>query len=80
MKAYMVFSGDPYDGCILVFAETANKARSISYDSLFHWDYIGTLAHRCRDYDQYYNGRAIIESNSDLPKGAPDFYNDDIDL
>ncbi len=77
MKAFVVFSGDPYDGCILVYAETPNKARSISYDCLFHWDYIETSARRQPDFDKYYlEGRFIIEDNLDLPKSAPKFYND----
>lgn len=76
MKAFMVFSGDPYDGCMLVYAETANRARSLSFDALFEWDYIQTIALRKPEYDQYYEGRVIIEDNSELPEEAPPFYND----
>jgi len=77
MKAFMVFNDDPCDGCMLVYAETANKARSVSYDALFEWDYIETSAKRRPDYDQYYNGRLIVEDNSELPEEAPKFYSED---
>jgi len=81
MKAFIVFCGDPMEGCILVYAESANKARSKSYNLLFCWDYIDTSAKRRPDFDQYYReGTSVIECNSFLPDDAPDFYDDDIEL
>jgi len=78
MKAFMVFSDDPGEGCLLVYADTANEARSKSYNCLFSWDYIDTSARRVPKYDQYYIDGAceIIDDNSELPEGAPKFYND----
>jgi len=73
MKAYMVFAGCPIDGCILVYAERATKARSIGYAELFSWDYVETSATRKPEFDKYYSGKCIIVENSELPEGV-EFY------
>ena len=74
MKAYIVFDEDPYWGCVLVYAENRNKAKMASYNKLFKWDYIDMTALRRPDYDKYYNGNPVIETNGDLPNDAPEFY------
>ena len=78
MKAYMVFSGDPQDGCMLIYAETANKATSFGVGQLFDWDYIQMNCRRMPDYDQYADQITcqLIETNADLPEGAHPFYSD----
>ena len=76
MKAYMVFEQDPENGCLLIFAETANKARYNASPRLFGWEYIYTSAIRKPDFDQFYTREIIIETNYDLPKGAPNFYDE----
>jgi hypothetical protein len=76
MKAYMTFSGYPQDGCLLVYAETKNKARYLTVGSEWDWEYDEINAWRKPEFDQYYNGRAIIETNDELPEGAPEFYDD----
>ena len=78
MKAFVVFGEDIYDGCLLVFAETANKARHIGAGGWFHWDYIETHAWRQQDYDQYAKDAKsqVIDCNDELPDGAPPFYTD----
>ena len=69
---------------LLVFASTRNKARSIAFNAgLWEYeDYIDVRANRCPEYDYYVRSLArsdrIIETNDDLPAGAPDFYDDDI--
>ncbi len=80
MKAYMVFNGDPFEGCLLVYAESANKARSISHNHIFDWEYVETSAIREPEYDRFYKDgdRRIIEDNDELPEGAPEFYNDEV--
>lgn len=76
IKAYMTFSYDPAEGCVLIYATTRNKARYISSNSLFCWDYDGINAIRKPKFDKYYNGVSVIETNKYLPTDAPDFYID----
>lgn len=76
MKAYMTFSQYPMDGCLLVYAETKNKARYLTVGSLWDWDYEEIGARRSPEFDQYYDGHTIIETNDELPEGAPLFYDD----
>jgi len=75
-KAFMTFSGSPMDGCELVYAETANKARNMSAGGNFDWDYTDINAHRKPEYDKYCDKPCVIECNDDLPKGAPLFFRD----
>lgn len=78
MKAFMIYAGWPQDGCILCFAETRNKARHACTGILFEWEYAEMSTKRVPDYDKYAEevGPAVIETNDDLPKGAPPFYRD----
>ena len=77
MKAYMVFSGYPQDGCLLVYAETSNKAKSLCVGHDFDWEYTQMNSRRQPDYDQHFNGtNTIIECNDDLQKGVPPFFSD----
>lgn len=78
-KAYMTFSGDREYGCLLVFAETPNKARSLSVNYLFEWEYVDISAHRKPAYDKFVDMvGSIVETNDDLPDGAPSFYDDNV--
>lgn len=72
---------------LLVFASTRNKARSIAFNAGL-WDYeyyIDVRAKRRPEYDEYTSlgtdfwgiHTNIIETNDDLPAGAPDFYDDE---
>lgn len=78
MKAWITFEGEPIDGCLLVYAETRNKARWIAARSIWgdDWEYPYIGARRNKQYDHYYDGRSSIEANDELPDGAPDFYAD----
>ncbi|GMR15843.1 MAG: hypothetical protein BMS9Abin31_0137 [Gammaproteobacteria bacterium] len=77
MKAYMIFSGYPQDGCLLVFAESRNKAKyAVSISGYFDWDYENMNSRRMKPYDKYYKGRSMVDCNDDLPKNAPSFYSD----
>ena len=71
MKAYMVFVGNPLDGCLLVFEKTRGKAK-------MHWwdifDYIEVSATREKRYDKYIKDDTPMEfmDNSDLLAYAPE--------
>ena len=78
IKAFMVFSGYPSDGCFLVFADSSNKAKSLvsGNGSPFEWEYIDMNARRVPDYDCY-AGKVkypIVDCNQDLPNDAPPFF------
>ena len=75
-KAFMVFSGYPQDGCLLVFAENRNKAKSISVGQLFDWEYCQINTRRQPEYDKHSekDSAYIVESNDDLPEDAPPFF------
>lgn len=81
LKAWMVFCGEPYDGCLLVFAPNRNDARKIGYKKgPYDWeDYIDVRARRAQKHDADAVGDApyIIETNNELPEGAESFYQDD---
>lgn len=77
IKAFHVFCGDPTDGSLLVFAETANRARVKAIkDGPYEWEfeYIHTRARRVPMWDKYVDRECIIEFNDELPEGAPSFY------
>ena len=81
MKAFHVFCGSPRDGSLLIFAETANKARAKAVrDGPYDWEYeyLDTRAWRCKDWDRYAGSdEKFIETNSDLPAGALPFYHEE---
>ena len=80
MKAYMVYPGNNLDeGCILAFAETRNEARQLGMRSGLWpgYGYFSFGAIRKPGYDKHYRGMAIIELNSELPVGAPDFFTEE---
>ena len=78
IKAFMVFSGYPCDGCLLVFAETRNKAKAAALNHSFEWEYIHMNTRRQPDYDKYSCevGLTVIDDNDGLPSDAPDFYSE----
>lgn len=78
MKAFMVYSGYPQDGCILVFAESHNKAKSMCINNLFCWEYIEMNCKRVPNYDGCFNEPIVIEDNDALPKGVEPFYTHEI--
>ena len=80
MKAYMVFDHDPMEGCFLVYAETASKAKNKGFRK---WpgdtEYIYMCAHRKPEYDQFYTEGStpeVIQDNGDLPEGAQLFFSE----
>ncbi len=82
MKAFYVFSCDPLDGTLLVFAETASRARYRAFkDGLYDWsswdEYTDIRARRAPEWDKYADSERVVETNDDLPDGAPPFYNDE---
>lgn len=66
---------------LLVFAETANRARKMAMDhGTWEFDsYIHTRALRRPKYDDLFDVEKVIDSNEDLPAGAEPFYHDDLE-
>ena len=72
-KAYVVYPGnDPYDdGCVLVFAENRNKARSftMTYGPWVGNTYLEMNARRVKQFDQYATDKPkIYDTNDGLPE------------
>lgn len=88
LKAYMVYPGEsPADaGCVLCYAPTRNKARSYVMEhgpfngSWGRAEYIDYTARRAPRWDEWADDNAttpyIIETNGELPTGAPAFFDD----
>ena len=73
IKAYMVFSVDPFDGCILVFAGGRGKAKSMCLAHSFDWEYLDMSCVRQPDFDKYGDECKIVDDNDGLPDGV-EFY------
>lgn len=86
MKAWTTFVGDPWDsGCLIVFAETRNKAKLLGWQELWQGfcEYIEMGANRVPELDQYYKegGPVSITDNNELESiGAPHWYTGEIEL
>ncbi len=78
MKAWSVHDGFPQQSSLLVFAETANRAKGLAMRAgLWEFDeYVAMRAKRSPQFDLYSQAERVIETNQDLPPGAPHFYND----
>ncbi len=78
LRAWVVFSGHPMDGCLLVFANTRNAARKAGFSKgPWEWaDYIDVSARRAPEHDKYATGEHpyVIVTNEELPAGAVPFY------
>ncbi|MEW6038546.1 MAG: hypothetical protein AB1648_09895 [Pseudomonadota bacterium] len=79
MKAFHVFSGDPWKISLLVFAPTPGRARHLACKrGLWNYgDYTDTRARRAPAWDAYATHEWVAETNEDLPSGAEPFYDDD---
>lgn len=83
LKAYITYPGDsPLDcGCLLGLAASWGKAKQFAYHT-FDWaeQYTDMSANRRPDYDRFAVGDKTyaIETNNELPDGAPKFYSEDI--
>ena len=82
MKAWIADDGRAEDGCLLIYAETRNKAKTAAvYSGIcigFLDEYIHVRCRRMPQFDQWYRDKVIIEENRDLPKGCPPFYTEDV--
>jgi hypothetical protein len=78
----MVHPGkDPFDdGCVLVYASDRNKAKSLGFKKgpWIEFDYLDFRAVRKPVYDNLFkaSGKYLIETNDELPEGAPPFFTD----
>lgn len=88
LKAYIAYPGEyPADvGCVLVYAPTRNKARSyVFYHGPWPAEYTDIKANRRPTWDEWVDDRLgnkepyIIETNNELPTGAPTFFDDSIE-
>ena len=69
------------DGCVLVFAETRNQARSVACKEgpwCGWYEYPDFKALRVPAFDQYAEGEEsyFIEFNRELPEGAEPFFDE----
>lgn len=79
MKAFCVYPGKTSfdEGCVLVFANNRNKAKSIALNSgpWIGLDYMDFNAKRVPSFDKHYDGKIIHDTNDTLPET---FFLDDI--
>ncbi len=79
MKACTVWCDDEWS--LLIWADTPNKAKLMGFFegplSRQESEYIDWSAKRNPQYDEYSDAEKIVDMNSELPEGAPDFYNDE---
>lgn len=78
LKAYSCFNGyqggHPGDGCLLVFAETRNKARFMASFDIADGEYEFTYARRAAGYDRFAGDEPnMVLTNDELPDGV-EFY------
>lgn len=81
MKAYVVFPPpDPsVSGCVLVWAESRGRAKSLGNRIVFGDDFTYLRARRVPKMDPCCpDGKKFALTNDDLPEGAPDFYMEDV--
>ena len=83
MKAWIADGGSPVEGCLLVFAETRNKAKAVTVNNGICVGFLDEYRYvRCRrmpEFDEWYRDKAIVEQNIDLPKECPlKFYTEDV--
>lgn len=64
---------------LLVFAETANRARVLAFQN-GTWDfeaYIYVRALRAPRWDGCFDHEQVVDTNDELPEGAPPFYTEE---
>lgn len=80
LKAYVVSWGEPVEsGCILVWAETRGQAKGYTQfcGPWINPPYTELIARRVPAYDQYAEDTPFahrVETNDELPEGAPAFF------
>jgi hypothetical protein len=78
MKAWHCFEGDPWECSLLVFAESAGRAKVVAWkNGTWEYDFISLRARRAPTWDQFADRERAIDTNEDLPDGAAPFYNDE---
>ena len=74
LKAYRVHDGEPAEGCVLVFAGSINRAKTLSLKSGWLEEWTMLRVQRQPKWDEYATAEKLVEQNSDLPEQAPRFY------
>lgn len=70
----------PFDGSLLVFAESHSKAKALAaHSGPYDWEFVEVSACRAKTWDGLFSAPRIVEDNNDLPVGAPAFYTNEID-
>ena len=80
MKAWHVHDGYPEEGSLLIYAETRNKARHMfitDHPLIGDFEYRLTIAKRVPEWDDLFDKPTTICSDSELPKGSPQFWEDE---
>jgi hypothetical protein len=83
MKAYIAHTGDLEDGCLLVFAKTPGMAKQLFLGAwpgrdYLEWNWLRVNRRPAFDkWAQPERGAYAIIDNSELPAGAPPFYDDE---
>lgn len=73
-KAYRVHDGEPADGCVLVFAGSINRAKTLSLKSGWLEEWTMLRVQRQPEWDSFAINEMLIEQNCELPEGAPMFF------
>lgn len=78
MKVWNCYCGTPWDGALLVIAETRGKARSMACRAgLWDWHYPEVSAVRVSpEFDVLATHERVIETNDEMPEGLR-FYSDE---
>jgi len=74
MKAWCVHDGWPEEGCLLVYAETRNRARHlfvVHHPLIGDFEYRHTVATRAPKWDGLFKDERVLCDNSELPEGTP---------
>lgn len=80
MIAWHVFEGEAWEASMLIFAPTSTRARSLAskHGTWFDFEeYIYIRARRAKQWDHLFDCEKVIDTNEELPAGAPPFYGDE---
>lgn len=82
MLAFQLYEESPEYGCLLVFAESRGKAKSLGVrcGPFMDWSFPKVSCRRIQKYDGLFDKPCVIETNNELPPGTEHFYYDEPDL
>lgn len=82
LRAWHVYDSAAPEYAVLVFAVSGARARARAYrDSPYspweYTDYLYLSARRAPQWDRYADAERCIDTNADLPAGAPPYYGEE---